>query len=114
MESTIFAVIGEWLIARIDDCAVELHPLINVVHDVIRPLAELEVNRLFARWDLEIESERVGLSNSACAGENLAGGQEGEQSPERSRSELCLAPHEVILVATEGSPGVMVDVVLDE
>jgi len=35
MECPIFAVIGQRLVTRVDDGAVELHPLIDVVHDVV-------------------------------------------------------------------------------
>ena len=45
MQPPIFAVVRERLVARIDDRAVELHPLIDVVDDVIGPLAELEIDR---------------------------------------------------------------------
>ena len=45
MQPAIFAIIGQRLVARVDDGAIELHPLINVVHDVIGPLAELEIDR---------------------------------------------------------------------
>ena len=45
MEAPVFAVVGERLVPRVDDRAVELHPLVNVVYDVVRALAELEVDR---------------------------------------------------------------------
>ena len=48
MEPAIFPVISQRLIARVDDRAVELHPLVNVVDDMIGPLAELEID-LFLR-----------------------------------------------------------------
>src|SRR5262249_28102126 len=114
VESPVFSVIGQRFISSVNDCAIELHPLINVVHDVIRSLADLEINRLFACGNFEIESERIRLPNPARAGENLASGQESEQSAERRRSELRLASHQIILVATESGPGVMIDVVLDK
>ena len=44
MEPAILSVIGQRLVARIDDGAVELHPLVNVVDDVIGALAELKID----------------------------------------------------------------------
>ena len=44
MEPAIFSVIGQGLVARIDDGAIKLHPLINVVHDVIGALTELKID----------------------------------------------------------------------
>src|SRR4051812_13662864 len=101
MEAAIFPVIGQRLIPRVDDGAVELHPLINVVHDVVGPLAELEFNRDLRLRQLEIERERVGLPYPAGAGENLAGREKSEQGAEHRRRELRLAFHEIILVAAE-------------
>ena len=44
MQPAIFAVVGERLVARVDDGAVELHPLVDVVDDVIGALADLEID----------------------------------------------------------------------
>ena len=44
MKPAIFSVIGQRLIPRVDDRAIELHPLIDVVHDVIGPLAKLKMD----------------------------------------------------------------------
>ena len=44
MQPPIFAIIGQRLVARIDDGAIELHPLVDVVHDVIGALADLEID----------------------------------------------------------------------
>ena len=45
MQPAIFAVIGVRLIAGVDDRAVELHPLVDVVDDVIGALGDLKVHR---------------------------------------------------------------------
>src|ERR1700730_1300226 len=85
MEPAIFSIIGQRLIARVDDGAVELHPLVNVVDDVVGALAELKRDRrLRLRW-FEIERERVCLPYPASAGENLARGEKGEQRAEHRR-----------------------------
>src|SRR5947208_8448775 len=106
MESPIFAVIGQRLIARVDDGAVELHPLIDVVDDVVGALTELKRDRrLRLRW-LKIERERVGLPYSSGAGENLPRRKKREQSPEHGWRELRLALHQIILVATKCRTGV--------
>ncbi len=114
MQPAIFPIIGQRLIARVDDRAVELHPLINVVDDMIGPLAELEIDRLFRRRHFEIEGEGIGLADPARAGENLARGKKGEERAEGRGGELRLALHQVIFVAAEGGAGVVIDVVLDE
>ena len=44
MKPAIFSIIGERLVAGVDDGAVELHPLVDVVDDVVGPLAELEID----------------------------------------------------------------------
>jgi hypothetical protein len=79
MQPAILAVIGQRFIAGIDDRAVELHPLINVVHNVVGALRNLETDRLIVAAVVELESERVGLADAARAGENLAGGKERQQ-----------------------------------
>ena len=114
MQPAIFPIIRERLVARVDDRAVELHPLVDVVHDVIGALADLEIDVRLRLRELEVERQRVRLPHPAGAGENLARGEEGEQRAEHRRSELRLALHQVILVAAEGRAGVMIDVVLDE
>ena len=81
---------------------------------MVGPLAELKIDRLFRRWHLEIEGEGIGLADPARAGENLARGKKREERAEGRGSELRLALHQVIFMAAEGCPGVMIDVVLDE
>src|SRR5437667_9782470 len=55
MEPPIFAVIGQRLIARVDDGAVELHPLIGVVDDEVGELTELKRDRRFRLRRLRVE-----------------------------------------------------------
>ena len=114
MESPIFAVIGQRLIPRVDDGAVELHPLVDVVDDMVSALAQLECDRRFRLRRLEIECERIGLPHSAGAGKNLARRKKREQRPENRRRELRLAFHQIIFVATKCRAGVMIDIVLNE
>src|SRR2546421_11290050 len=114
MQSAIFAVVGQRLVARVNDRAVELHPLINVVHDVIRALADLKVDPLFRGRNVKVEGERIGLPDPPSTGKNLAGGEKGEERAKRGWGELRLTFHEIILVATEGRAGVVIDVVFDE
>jgi hypothetical protein len=72
MQPPIFPVIGQRLVARIDNGAIELHPLINVVDDMIGALAQLKSNlALGLRW-LEIERQRIRLPDAARTGKNLA------------------------------------------
>src|ERR1700736_2219136 len=114
MEPAILAIIGQRLVARVDDGTVELHPLINVVDDVVGALAELKRDRLLLLRRFEIEGERIGLPYSASAGENLARGEKGEQRAEHRWRELRLTLHQIIFVATKRRAGVMIDIVLDE
>ena len=114
MEPAIFAIIGQRLVARVDDGAIELHPLINVVDDVIGALAQLKRDRRFRLRRLEIERQRIGLPYSAGAGENLSRREKREQRAEHRRRELRLAFHQIIFVATKRRAGVMIDVVLNK
>src|ERR1700731_600025 len=114
MEPPIFPVIRQRLVARIDDGAIELHPLVDVIDDVVRALAELEIDVDLGLRKLKIERERVRLSDAAGTGKNLARGEKGEQGAEDRRSELRFAFHQIILVTTEGRAGAVVDVVFDE
>jgi hypothetical protein len=59
MKSPIFSVIRQRLIACVNDRAIELHPLIDVVDDVIGTLTELKINLSLCLWRLKIECERV-------------------------------------------------------
>ena len=93
MEPAIFAIIGQGFVARVDDCAIKLHPLVDVVDDVVGALAELERDRRLRLRRFEIERERVGLPHSAGAGENLARREKCEQRAEHRRGELRLAFH---------------------
>ena len=114
MQPPVFAVIGERFVARVDDRAVELHPLVDVVDDVIGALAELEIDRPVRLRRLEIERERIGLADAAGAGEDLPRGEKAKQRAEHVRRELRLPLHQVILMAAERRAGVVIDVVFDE
>src|SRR5580658_5389757 len=74
MESTIFSIICQRFIASVDNRPVELHPLINVIHNMIGSLADLKIDVPGSIGEFEIESERICLSNPAGARENLPGG----------------------------------------
>src|SRR3989440_9250519 len=114
MQSPIFPVVGQRLVARVNDGTIELYPLINVVDDVIGALAELKIHLALRLRRLEIERQRIRLSNASRAGKDLARRQKSQQGSENRRCELRLAPHQIIFVATERGTGVMIDVVLDE
>src|SRR2546429_147129 len=102
MEPPVSPVIRERLVARVDDGAIELRPLINVVDDVVSALAELKIDVDLGLGKLKIECERVRLPDAAGAGENLARGEKGEQRAQDRRSELRFAFHQIILVAAKG------------
>src|SRR5439155_25748270 len=114
MQAPILPVIGQRFIPRVDDGAIELHPLIDVVHDVIGALAQLKIDLRLLRRRLKIKRQRIGLANTAGAGEDLSRCQKGEQRSKNRRRELRLSFHQVILVATKSGAGVMINVVLDK
>ena len=71
MQPPIFSVIGQRLISRVDDGAIELHPLIDVVHDVVGALAELKIDLCLRLLRLEVERQRIRLADATCAREDL-------------------------------------------
>ena len=114
MQSPILPWISKRFVASIDDRAVVLHPLKEIVLDVIRPLADLERDRRFGTRQFEIERKRICLPYSSGASENLPRREKTEQRAEHRRRELRFAPHEVVLMAAECRAGLVIDVVLDE
>src|SRR5207253_10646686 len=114
MEPAILSVISQRLVARVNNCPVELHPLIDVVHNVIRALTELKIDLGLRSRRLEIEREWIRLTDSPRAGEDLSRRQERQQRSQNRRRELRLPFHQIILVAAKRASGVMVHIVLDE
>ncbi len=90
MQPPIFSVIGQRLISRVDDGAIELHPLIDVVHDVVGALAELKI-------DLGLRLLRL-----------------SKQRSENGRCKLRLSFHQIILMAAKSGAGVMIDIVFNK
>src|SRR6266516_5802280 len=111
MKAPIFSIIGQGLIARIDNGAIKLHPLIDVVHDVIGALTELKIDLRFWLGRLKVECERIGLADTTGAGKDLPGRQKSEQRSQNRRRELGLPFHQVIFMATKRGAGVMIDIV---
>ena len=114
MEPPIFSVIGQRLVARVDDRAIKLHPLIDVVHDVIGALAKLEIDLGFRLRRLEIKRQRIGLTDAAGAGKDLACRQKSQQRSQNWRRELRLPFHQIILMTTKSRASVMIDIVFDK
>src|SRR5947207_12193672 len=98
MEPAIFPVIGERLIARVDDGAVELDPLVDVVDNVVGALAELEIDVGLRLRELEIERERVRLPHPSSSCENLAGREKSEERPQDRRREPRILLHQILYV----------------
>ena len=71
MQPAIFSVISKGFVARVDDGAIKLYPLINVVHNVIGALTELKIDLGLRLRRLEIECEWIRLSDSAGASKDL-------------------------------------------
>src|SRR5439155_26637018 len=83
-------------------------------NNVIRVLTQLKfLLRLLIRR-LKIQRQSVGLADTARTGENLSSRQKSKERPKDRRSELRLASHQIILMATNRGTGVMIDVVFDE
>src|SRR3954447_14275870 len=71
VQPAIFPIIRERLVAGVDDRAVELHPLVDVVHDMISALADLKIDLSLCWRNIEIKGQRISLSDAARASENL-------------------------------------------
>src|SRR5205809_7793588 len=108
MKPAIFSVISQRLVARIDDCAIELHPLINVVHNVIGALTELEIDLRLRLRRLEVEREWIRLTDSSRPCEDLPRRYKRQQRSENWGRELRLSFHKIILVTANLRPGVMI------
>ncbi len=65
MQPAVFPVIGQRLVPRVDDRAVELDPLVDVVDDVIGALGNLEPDRTRPARAVKLERQRVGLASPA-------------------------------------------------
>src|ERR1700737_1767812 len=114
MEPAELSIIRQRLVARVDDRAIKLHPLIDVVHDVIGALAQLKLDTRFGTRRLKVERERISLTDTAGAGENLPRREESQQSAEHRRRELGLAAHEIVFMAAKRRAGVVIDIFFDE
>jgi hypothetical protein len=91
-----------------------LHPLIDVVYDVIGTLAKLKIDVRLRLRRLKIERERIRLADATRPGKYLPCRQKSQQRSENWRRELRLAFHQIILVATKRGTGVMIDVVFNK
>src|SRR5262245_16812474 len=107
MQATIFAIVCQRLIAGVDDRPVKLHPLVDIVHDMIGTLADLKVYAARPIRHFEIERERICLPDASSPGEDLTRRKKGKQRTEYFRSELGFPSHKIVLVAAERSSGVM-------
>jgi hypothetical protein len=79
VQPPVLAVIGERFVTGVNDRAVKLNPLVNVINDVVCPLADLERHVPRTVRHFEIKRQRVCLADPARPGKDLAGRQEGQQ-----------------------------------
>src|SRR5437762_7035471 len=114
MKPPIFSVIGQRFIACVDNGAIKLHPLINIIHNVVSTLTKLKIDLRLRSWWLEIECEWIRLTDASGAGKDLPRRQKSKQRSENWWRELRLPFHQIILMATKRGPGVMIDIVLDK
>src|SRR5260370_1547226 len=91
MKPPIFPVIRQRLIACVDDGAIELYPLIDVVDDVIGTLTELKINLRLWLWRGEIKFERRLLTNTTSAPEKNCFVHE-KKGPRQGRSGSNVVP----------------------
>src|SRR3954464_4260937 len=98
MQPPVFSVIGQRLVPRVDDGAIKLHPLIDVVDDMISALAQLKIYLGFRLGRFEVKRQRIRLTHSAGAGEDLSSSQKRQERPENRRGKLRLAFHQVVLM----------------
>src|SRR6266481_7708453 len=88
------AIVRQRFIPRINDGAIKLHPLVDVVHDVIGSLANLKSHRSCARRQIKIKSERMRLTDPSRSGINLPGREKAQQCPQHRRRELSFRSEE--------------------
>ena len=112
MQAAVQSPIGQRLVARVDDRATELDPLVDLGDDVVGPLRELESNA-FVLGTAVLENIRV-ATDSAGTSEYLARDEKGQHSRQQHLRKRHLPPHEVVFVAAKSSPCVVVDIVLEK
>ncbi len=91
-----------------------LHPLEEIVLDVIGALADLKQGRLLAREDFASESAGADRPDTACAGVQNAQRQEGQQGKDVFLVEQRPAIEGIIFVAPERRARVVVHIVANE
>ena len=114
MQAAVFPRIGEGFVARVDNGAVELHPLKQVVIDVIRALADLEMAVGAVPQQIPAQLRAGRRTDPARAGEEQTQRQKREQSEYVVLRQGGGTPDEIIFVAAERRAGVMVHVVANE
>src|SRR5260370_41831562 len=72
MQPTVLTIVGQRLIACVDDRSVELYPLVNVVDDVICSLADLKWNVSRPIGNLKVKFEWIRVADPPRAGKDLA------------------------------------------
>src|SRR5436190_9131910 len=114
MKAAILTGIGKRFITRINDRAVELHPFEQIVVDVIRALADLEMT-ISPRTAQVAAKFRAGRGADATgANVKLPEGQKGEQRKHVAFGQRRGTANEVILMAAEGRAGIVIDVIANE
>src|SRR5439155_8168242 len=114
VQSPVLAGVGQWLIASVNYGAIVLHPLEEIVLDIIRALADLEKGRFLALHHFTAEPRRPDRSNPTRSGEKDAQCKESQQREHVSLVQRRLAVQRIIFVATKRGAGVVIDVVADE
>src|SRR5258708_1039981 len=114
METAILARVGEWFIASVNDGAVVLHPLEEIILDVIGALADLKKGGFLALHDFSAKSRRPNRADSPRAGKQNPKCQEGEERKHVLFVKRRFAVERVVFVTAKGRAGVMVHVVADE
>src|SRR5256886_2831543 len=114
MESAVFPRVRQRFVARVDDGAVELLPFKQVVIDILRALADLEMAVGAVPQQTAAQLRARSRTDPARSGEEQTQRQKRQQCQHVVLRQWSGPAHEVVFMATEGRAGVMVHVVADE
>ena len=102
MEAAVFPRVGQRFVAGVDDGAIELHPLEEIIVDVVRPLADLKMAVRTVAQQVAAQLSARSRTDPPGPGKEQAQGQKREQGENVAFGERRGTAHEVILVAAEG------------
>src|SRR4026207_1632021 len=126
MNAPVLIRVGQRLISGIDDRAVLLHPLKEIVHNIVSALRDLKreeslLSVPMARASRHKESIhlnpaalRTSCADTPGSGKDLPGNEEGHKGSEAAPGKGKAPRDEIVLVRPKGRVGLMIHIVLDE